>query len=220
MKIINYCAITCMILPLSVRANLFQNSGFETPVLAGTSLTFSASNTIPGWTWQGPGDGLLLRTDYTENGGTWLFPAHSGNNSLDLTGPRWTGNNYIYQDVATIPGATYLFTFAFGSQDHDLAPYSDNSQIAILVDGVALTANPSYTFYGGLSVQWVTFAQLVFPNNTTTRIAFGNSSPHGNNNYLGLDDVSLELVSDVPEPSYGLGAALLLGLITFRKRRA
>jgi hypothetical protein len=209
---LRFALLALLALPLTA-ANLIQNPGFEQPVAAGQLIPFANPNFIPGWVWAGPGDGLLIRTDYTENGGTLLFPAAAGQNSLDLTGFGWTGNNVIYQDVATLVGQVYYLSFYLGNQDNNLPNYLSNSTMEVLMNG-SLFLTPSYGFNGGNSVRWQQITALYTATQTTTRIAFRNVTP-STDLYLGLDEVSFEAV---PEPATTL-PLLLAGALALRARR-
>jgi hypothetical protein len=202
-----------LLLPLSA-ANLIQNPGFEAPVVGVPFVTFAASNFIPGWTWAGPGSGLIVRTDYTENG-FWRFPAAAGQNALDLTGSGWTGNNVVYQDVPTTIGQQYLLSFYLGNQDNNLGPYIADSTMEVLMNG-SIFLNPSYGFNGGNSVRWLQFSGYYTATQTTTRIAFRNVTS-SNDWFLGLDEVTFEAV---PEPATTLPLAVAAALaITAQRRR-
>lgn len=188
-------------------ANLIQNSGFDDVTLRSTSLEFSSSVDAPWWTWEGPGTALLLRSDYTESGGAWLFPAHSGQNSLDLSGPFWSGPNVISQEIPTVVGQAYRLTFWLGNQDDNLAPYSEPSAVQVILDD---TPGPLYTLAGsGTSrVMWREMTFNFVAASSLTRIGFQNrTSP--NDQYTGLDDISVE---PIPEPATVVlvsGAAIL-----------
>lgn len=214
------CATLLCVLPAF--GNLIQNGGFETPpIVGGTFQIFTTSNFLPGWTWAGPGDGLLLRTNYSEGGGAWLFPAYEGVNSLDMTGPGWTGNNEIYQDIPTTPGTQYLMSWALGNQDDNLGPYPDPSRIMPLIDGVQLNGlNPSYAFSGGNSVQWITVSTLFTAANSTTRVTFRNTTA-ATDSYAGLDDVFVDVnpSSQVPEPALAIPLLGALGLLAVARRK-
>lgn len=203
-------------------ANLIQNGGFESPVIVGSTYQiFATSNFLPGWTWAGPGDGLLLRNDYTEAAGQWLFPPYEGNNSVDMTGPGWTGNNEIYQDIPTTPGVEYLLSWALGNQDDSLGPYPDASRIMPLIDGVQLNGlNPSYGFSGGNSVRWLQVSTTFTATNSITRLTFRNTTP-STDSYAGLDDVIVDVnsSSQIPEPALALPLLAALGLVAAARRR-
>ncbi len=197
-------------LPLTA-ANLVQNPGFEVPVLdSGTYLTFTAPDTIPGWTWDGPGNGLLLRTDYAE--GPRLFPAYEGQNSMDMTGAGWTGNNVIWQDITTVIGQRYLLRFALGNQDDNLDSYSKPSALEVTLNGnSAVTASLAHN--GNSSVLWGIYSTYFVADSTTTRLAFRNITDPSDA-YAGLDDVFVEEAPEtVPEPAtMAVAAAALLGV--------
>jgi hypothetical protein len=156
---------------------------------------------LPGWTWDGPGQGLLHRTDYTESGGDWLFPAHSGQNALDMTGPGWTGINVLYQNIPTVIGQPYVVSFWLGNQDDDLSPYPNPSSVELMIGG-QIYGPFTHSHSGNESVEWVQRSQGFIADAVTTRILFRNVTPL-TDSYLGLDDVSVDDAQPaaIPEPS-------------------
>jgi formylglycine-generating enzyme required for sulfatase activity len=147
-----------------------------------------------GWTVGGQGVDLH---------NTYHTTAHSGNQSLDLSGEA---PGSIAQSVVTTPGTTYRLSFWYSGQPFH--PYDGDAYAEVfwnrgLVDAIHLPASPLPT-----DINW-TFASYELPANTTsTLLTFDSLSPNGG---IMLDDISLDAV---PEPSslvlLSLGAVSLL----------
>jgi hypothetical protein len=207
-------------------ANLFVNSGFETPDILDTSATLpSGSTDLTGWTLTG-GCGLncvaILDDAYTEDvGGRLLeFRARTGQQSVDLTGSGNTLTGGISQAVALNPGFLYIITFWLGNMDNT-APfnYSLDSSIQVLVDGNSVGL---FTNSNNLTdeTQWTQFSAQFTATSASQTIEFRNATP-GGDNMAGLDDVFVDQVAVVPEPStFGLiGIALAAAAGCHRRLR-
>jgi hypothetical protein len=198
------CAlIPCAIAPAAA-ANLILDGGFEaTPARQGAYGHHAAGSSFDGGHWFVTGvDVLHVDTAYSVgNAPPLTFNAHGGRNSLDLTG---TGNSSpqdgIYQDIATVAGQAYTLSFFVGralSTGSVGADYRANATVRVSIDG-----GPVSEFVNGETIAsgivWKSFDLGFTATDATTRIAFFNGS---GNDYLGLDDVAVDAVGTVPEPT-------------------
>ncbi len=197
------------------------NGGFETPGTGGgTSSLYGVGGDIGGWTVLGSSSNavLYLRNDYAEP--NVLFPAHSGNYSVDLTGSGNTGpTDGVQQSVATTSGQRYSLKFwvgnVTGSGGGNTPFYTFSSDVELQINGVAagLFSNANVTVG---TVNWQQYSYAFTASGPMTQIAFLNRTNLGDS-YLGLDDVSL--TAGVPEPS--TWAMMLVGFagLAFTARR-
>ena len=181
--------------------NFVDNTGQDTMTLP------VGSTAMPGWTVAG-GEGLA-----------WIGPtnpfsltASAGSYFLDLTGYNPGGSfSGVIQTIATSPGSTYRLTFDLGSSTLYGTP-----------DGILATAGAtSQSFTSTLTGtnNWETETlDFVATGGSTSISLIGNSG----DNYIGLDNVDVALVSGpaVPEPaSIALLGAGMAGLGLLRRRR-
>lgn len=205
------------LLPTTVHAqNLLSNSGFENPVLAsgGTQRVFTGGS-IGAWTVVGP-ESALIETSYAEPvNSISAFVAQEGQNALDLTGAGNVGLAAgVTQSVPTVIGQTYLISFYVGRADGN-SFYATPATVDLRIDGGART---SFTNSGATlgTVNWQFFSESFVATNASTEIAFLNGT--SDNNYVGLDNVSLTAVTAAPEPSsLGLMAFVALGWVKRRR---
>lgn len=115
----------------------------------------------------------------------------------DWAGPNGSGDGEpasvtIYQDIATTPGATYQWSYAFSPRPN--TPGSDN-RVEMRWGGVV--EDDTGNVAGGGAISWSTRTGSVVATTTTTRIAFTDL---GTANSLGsfVDDFSLVKISCVP----------------------
>jgi hypothetical protein len=171
-------------------ANEIVNGGFEdapfAPVGGWTEVPGGCS--FPGWTVGGQGVDLH---------NTLHSAAHSGNQSLDLTGDE-PGN--ITQSVATTPGTTYLLNFWYCA--HWLHPYDGDAYAEVFWDGVLVDTIHRPGSTSPTDMNWTFASYELSANSTSSQLKFNSLSPNGG---IILDDVSLDAV---PEPS----TLLLLGI--------
>ncbi|HZP86162.1 MAG TPA: DUF642 domain-containing protein [Burkholderiales bacterium] len=185
----------------SAQANLLTNGSFELGAFVNqgndTMSPGVGSTVITGWT---------VVTDTT----AWIGPtnpfnltASEGSFFLDLTnyqaGAPFAG---VSQTLASIPGATYSLSFDLGSSTQWGVPDSLTASAA----GTSQTFTSPTT---GINVWTHETLQFVAASTTTTVLLQGA----GGFNYIGLDNVNVECVTNcsgggsVPEP----GTLALLG---------
>lgn len=190
----------------------------------GDTAAHASGQEIEGWTVMGPGQRAvyLLASDYAESSIT--FNTHSGSGALDLTGENNQGPTAgVYRDLTTTAGQAYAISFfvgnATGSADGlvgNSAVYLLPSSVKLQIDGASAGVFTNADIAYG-AVSWREFTQQFVASGPTTRIAFLNATPTGDN-YAGLDDVSL---TAVPEPASW--AMLVIGFAaagaSIRRRR-
>jgi hypothetical protein len=215
-------------------SQLLLNPGFETPVVDSSDtcngspafcLAFNAGDNIGGWTVvQGPGSAAtlgivdILGANYTENGGSLRFDPAEGTQSLDLTGNDNQGPNGVQQTVATLAGASYTLGFDVGNQDNSLGNYGLFSSVDLYVDGALVSGSPYTTTVSTAGdIAWQNFMYTFTADDSgLTTVTFINNTPLADN-FTGLDDVTLEGPSPVPEPaSWAMAGAGLVFLCSMR----
>ncbi len=206
--------------------NLIVNGGFEE--LGG--LGYDPHWPVVGWTSVASGSPSLQPTTYTEGvvGGSWWvqFNAHTGNYLVDMTGSGNEGPSLeIYQDISTVPGATYLVSFWVGNAYS--GPGTTN-YLGPAIVGLSINDGPNVPYTNSNRTpnydNWQEFSTTFTATGSTTRIKFWNDTPKINSygyqdNFAGLDDVSV--TQAVPEPSslVAWSGLCAMGLIVAWKRR-
>jgi hypothetical protein len=192
------------------RANLIQNGGFESPVLApGQDMEYSGGSTaISGWTVVGD-NVLLIQTPYSELGAPYYdgmvqFNAQSSLNSLDLTGGGDTDSptDGIQQTVTTTPGDTYLLSFYVGraQSNNGDSRYQNPATADLSINGGPRVSFTNSDLPPSGYVDWKQFTTSFLATGSTTTITFPNGTPVGTN-FAGLDNVVLVDTTSVPEPT-------------------
>ena len=168
------------------------------------------------------------------------FTSYEGTRHLDLTGDANQGVQSISQTVVTQVGAQYTLSFAMANLGHFVSPgvqsgyyctdasctsivnlYQNASQVELIVNGgapVIFTNNLVGVWDGTYQNNiWQTYS-ATFVGTGSDTVTFRNLA--SNDNYVGLDAISLQ---EVPEPGtiaimgFGLCA---LGLLRKRFRRS
>lgn len=164
--------ISCGVLP---SGNIVTNGSFESPSVWNGQLWHGTA--IPGWQ-TAYGQIELWNHAYGTN------PAH-GNQHIELDS---VGSSSIYQDLATIPGVTYVLRFSFAG-----SPGTGPSENVL---GVAWGGQPIATLTTG-STTWVQYTYTVVASGTTTRLQFRDLGP-SNGQGTFLDNVSV-VVADTDQ---------------------
>jgi hypothetical protein len=187
------------------KAGLVVNGGFEAPIVSGTYYDLSdAGQSFLGWT---VGQGRVAHgTD--ANDPAHSIKAYEGHQWLQLAGLGGT-NGSIYQDLTTVPGTTYVLSFAAtgnpgAGQIMQMEVGWGGSTISSLsFDPTGFTfANPG----------WKVFTFDVTANTATTHLEFTNVTSGANAGGPVIDAVSVTAAS-VPEPSSLVMSSILLALV-------
>ena len=207
-------------------ANLLANGGFEQPHVTGaTSEEFLAGSTdIPGWLVVPghPADVTIMRDDFTI--GNLTFLPQSGTQSLNLTGDFSGEDAGVLQDVDLMIGDDYVLTFFVGNEDNSAPNFMLDASASLTFndDFIGIYTNGDNTHH---AVNWKEFQFAFTATQTTNSIEFQNATVP-NEDYIGLDGVDLEDITDkrvdgTPEPgTIGLaGLALLAAGLRQRRHR-
>lgn len=198
-----FLAAALVTLPLAGFAatddNLLTNGSFESTLLR--NGTWSNFNGIEGWTVGSKG--VEVRNNVSGS-------ALDGHNFVELD---TTGNSSISQSFATVAGYTYELSFSYANRGDNKGAASNG--ISWSVGSLSGTVGQNTT------TSWTTYTtSFVGTGNpmTLTFAALGRSDSYGTS----LDNVSLSVLSTVPEPQgYALMLAGLgtIGLLSRRRRR-
>jgi hypothetical protein len=206
MKFISFAALFLGVTSVC-SANLVLNGDFEnsTPLQSGVQVMGTGDIAdLTNWKVIGTVCGancvLILNTTYSEgsNVGTLLFQAQSGNQSLDLTGGGNTSDGGIEQAISTAIGTTYQLTFYVGNMDNRASFYAQSSSVEVKLNGASQGLFTNNLNTNG-QVNWALETLNFTATSTTTTIDFINATT--GDNYAGLDNVAVNAVSSVPEPS-------------------
>ncbi|KYF78401.1 sugar-binding protein [Sorangium cellulosum] len=164
--------VACEALP---SGDIVTNGSFELPDLPfGRSWIPPSPTAVPGWR---PAYGEIELRDSTFG----PFPAH-GYQNIELDALSSSG---IYQDLTTIPGATYELRFAFAAS----TPWGGPSEHAL---GVVWDGQPVASLTTS-SQNWVYYTYTVVASGATTRLQF-NDMGVSNGTGTFLDHVTVVLV--------------------------
>ena len=212
------CILLLLFLAASLAAapNLIVNGSFEQPNLTGntTNEIFTpGSHGIDSWVVTGFGPSQVSVNRDTQMDGNLTFNAHTGDQSLNLTGASPGEAAGVRQVVQLVKGEEYKLTFWVGNQDNNSVNYPIDASAALLVDGqfIDIYTNGHNTHN---EVNWREFSYTFTATKINTSIEFQNATLTFEH-YVGLDTVDLQLIPQqvtAPEPAtLGLaGLALLL----------
>ena len=191
-------------------ANLIVNGGFENTGgtfvdegggVMNTALT-PGSTLVPGWTVTNAQVGWISNTNI------YGVATPYGSYCLDLTGNH---DNGVYagvtQTIVTTPNQRYRLTLSLGA-DQDHSPNSGTKSVSV----TAGAASTSFTFVpSGTGNQWGNFSFDFTASSTSTQITIVGTSAGSGSQYLGLDNVSVD-VAPAAVPLFGVpGRAVLAG---------
>jgi len=192
-------------------ANLIANGSFENPngtfvgdVNSVDELN-SGSSAIPGWTTING-----VPTAWIENGNPYGISAANGSFFLDLTGYSDVGTyGGVTQSFASVAGTSYSATFDLG--------YGGNSGVfGGPVSVRATAAGVSSTFTSGAGTPNPAVWDLETFNFTATSsltvLSFVGVSTAGGE-YIGLDNVDVEVATSGSVPEPGTDGLLLAGIV-------
>ena len=188
-------AFVCLFVPYADASSILVNGDFET-------------GDFQGWTTAG------WFTD-SLNPATGIYDAATGCGGAACTDPNDPGAAYLYQDIATIPGGTYSFSFFYNSGA--LAGFG--SEVAVLWGNPAGPA-PVIDFVnvdtGGGYIQ---YTRTLTATSAISRLEFLARQDF---DFYYLDDIALSPVSSqaVPEPASVLTLAAALLALGRRRRTA
>lgn len=201
-------------LTCNVEMNLLGNASFEQPTITDPENWDVFPSPVGAWTveWTNsdPAEGKpeVANLEFHKDG---FYGSADGDQFAELDS-SWSGPGgsttaphdasvRIYQDIPTIPGATYTISFAFSPRPgYD----ADDNQLSIAWDG----ANVDAISADGTSLEntsWVTHNYQVVATDSLSRIEFSDT---GTPNSFGtfLDDTALSCVSTPEIPPTGTTA--------------
>lgn len=212
--VVGFGLLVCLPLSASAQTNIVVDPGFEENKV----LPDFGFYPVPGWYVPEPDSGIHVNVFDTKNDPNAIPPGHNGSLSAILFTalPGSSGKGSIFQDLPTVVGQTYRFSFWL--QEVKISNFSNPPA-------------PFDIFWGGqqigtapiVSGPYQQFLYMVTATSTTTRIQFESNMVEDSNAFL--DDVSVIASSNpgpltAPEP--GTFALLLLGGVGFglgRKRK-
>jgi hypothetical protein len=175
---------------LNAGSSLIENGGFEEPVVsAGAYVLFSTGSSFSGWAVTGAaGNVAPLSTSFTSYGYTW--PAHTGNQTLDLTGISNTPTG-VSQTVKTRAGTLYRLSFWSGNIVAPAAGAGSSSTVIVRIDGDQVLAATNSSGEGSTSLVWERFCVAFVAKSSSTVIELVNGDPSDDSSNI-IDDVILE----------------------------
>jgi Protein of unknown function (DUF642)/PEP-CTERM motif len=209
-KTVTLLSIMFALTTAHAHADLITNGSFEN-----TSKTFvgdvnsvdelaSGSSSIPGWTTING-----VPTAWIENGNPYGISAADGSYFLDLTGYSNVGTyGGVTQSFATVAGTSYVVTF-------DLGYGGDSGAFGGPVSVVASAGGTSGTFTSAAGspnpAVWDLETFGFTATSSMTELSLTGLSTAGGD-YIGLDNVDVEVGTVAPVPEPGTFALLLTGI--------
>lgn len=172
--------------------NLVTNGGFEQPP-TGTAefLVFNPGDlTLPGWEIIFGGVDVVQQNFFGS-------PAYEGTQFLDLDGSPGPGG--VTQEMATTPGVSYEFSFAYAN--NPTSSFSVNFAQARIYDSAGDLFAPvvfSHSTSVSGNLDWSLYTTTFTASEALTRLEFLSFSPGPSSGGILLDKIS---VVAVPEPS-------------------
>jgi hypothetical protein len=211
--VIGLSAASVLVFAEEARADLITNGSFELGGFVNqgnqTMILPLASPAITGWTV------ITDQIAWIDTGNPWGLSAQNGNRFLDFTaypaGPPFGG---LSQNIATVAGTQYVLSFYLGTYTQRWG----GPPVSILASAGGTSQNFS-VLTTSTSSTWTPFSMLFTANGPTTTV---NLTGAAGFEYIGLDNVSVEQVGTVPEPSslsLIVSAAGLLVCARYRFRR-
>jgi Protein of unknown function (DUF642) len=209
-KTVMFLSIIFAFAAVDAHANQITNGSFEntTGTFVGdvnhTDELSSGSSAIPGWTTING-----VPTAWIQNGNPWNISAANGSFFLDLTGYSDSVTyGGVAQSFATTPGTNYVVTFDLG--------YGGNSGVFGGPVSVTATAGGfSGTFTSGSGTPnpavWDLETFDFMATSSTTELSFIGLSTAGGD-YIGLDNVDVEVGTASPVPELSTYGLLLTGI--------
>lgn len=194
-------------------ANLIQNGSFELGSFSGGShsqplaMEISTGSTAIA-NWSITGSSLAW-----EKTGAFSLTPSDGDFMLDLTG--WSDQSPyggVYQTINTTMGSTYTLSI-------DLAAYHLDAPVSVLVN--AGSTSQSFNWVGNKN-EWHSFSFNFIADSPNTLINIAGTGSGTRAFFIGLDNVSVEGVTNapIPEPAtmmlFGLG---LIGVAGVSRRK-
>ncbi|MGA3239380.1 MAG: DUF642 domain-containing protein [Bryobacteraceae bacterium] len=206
-------AFLVLVCCVPAEANLIDNGGFELGAFTGGTSAENVSNgstVIAGWTVVASAG---INVGWLANGNIFDISTPFGNMFVDLTGSSDTAPyGGVSQSVATTAGTSYTLTYDLGV-DQSSSVFSGPVGITASAGSTSGTCN-NYN-PAGTGSQWETCTlNFVAPGASTLITLSGQQGDQ----FIGLDNVDLEVASSAPEPSFALPVLIAISLLAPRKR--
>lgn len=201
--------LSALCIATGAQANLLTNGSFENgsfvPNGDNTMSLTNGATAMTGWTVIG--DSLAWIGDPNP----FSLTASDGIKFLDLTDyPVNAPFGGVSQDIATVEGAFYRLSFSLGSSNLYGRP-------AALTASAGDTTQLFTSALTGTNNDWAAQSMTFMATGSTTTVSLLGTIGFA---YIGLDDVSVELISTpVPEPSSVVLILAGLGVLGFVARR-
>jgi hypothetical protein len=122
---------------------------------------------------------------------SFTFPAHSGNQWLDLTGAVSNSPTGVAQTINTTPGSNYTLTFWVGNVYDPSGHFGMTSTVDVFQDGNALISATNTHGARLNKLVWQKFTKTFTDTAAETTLSFINGDPPTDNSN-GLDAISVQ----------------------------